>query len=129
MEQKGAVRYDGARVAPLLSLYPKRYYEGRNGKLLEKVYEGSLGLMVASMAGQKALSKEDIDELYPFCATRKESWKMTELVITSSVLISAVIILRFLFRSKISRRARYSLWAVVLLRLLLPFSLFESPSA
>lgn len=31
---------------------------------LDKVYDGSIGLMVASMAGQKALTKEDIDELY-----------------------------------------------------------------
>ncbi len=31
---------------------------------LGKVYDGSIGLMVASMAGQKALTKEDIDELY-----------------------------------------------------------------
>lgn len=31
---------------------------------LSKVYGGSVGLMVASMAGQKALKKEDIDELY-----------------------------------------------------------------
>ena len=31
---------------------------------LSKVYGGSVGLMVASMAGQKGLSKEDIDELY-----------------------------------------------------------------
>ncbi len=31
---------------------------------LHKVYEGSVGMMLASMAGQKALNQEDIDELY-----------------------------------------------------------------
>lgn len=30
---------------------------------LSKVFDGSVGLMVASMAGQKELTKEDIDEL------------------------------------------------------------------
>ncbi len=52
---------------------------------------------------------------------------MTECVITSSVLISALLILRFLFRGKISRRLQYALWGLVLVRLLLPFSLFGSP--
>ena len=30
---------------------------------LSRVYNGSLGLMVSSLAGQKALSKNDVDEL------------------------------------------------------------------
>ena len=30
---------------------------------LSRVYNGSLGLMVSSLAGQKALSKSDVDEL------------------------------------------------------------------
>jgi len=52
---------------------------------------------------------------------------MSEFIITSSVLIAIVIVLRFLFRGKISRRLQYTLWGLVLLRLLMPFSLFESP--
>lgn len=52
---------------------------------------------------------------------------MTECVITSSVLIAVVIALRFLFRKKISQWLQYALWGLVLLRLLMPFSLFTSP--
>ena len=33
-------------------------------QFLNKVYHGSLQLMVSSMAGQKALSQSDIEELY-----------------------------------------------------------------
>lgn len=52
---------------------------------------------------------------------------MTEFLVTSSVLIAAVIILSFLSRGKISRRLRYALWIPVLLRLLMPFPLPGSP--
>ncbi|MDP4110293.1 MAG: M56 family metallopeptidase, partial [Bacillota bacterium] len=52
---------------------------------------------------------------------------MTEFIITSSVLITVLILLRFLFRGKISRRVQYALWGLALLRLLVPFSLFSSP--
>ncbi|GEM_PF-4292220 len=51
---------------------------------------------------------------------------MIETVVTSSVLIAAIIAIRFLTREKIGRRLRYALWGLVLLRLLLPFSLFGS---
>ncbi len=46
--------------------------------------------------------------------------------VSSAILILAALILRFLFRSKLSARARYALWAVVLLRLLLPFSIGQA---
>ena len=46
--------------------------------------------------------------------------------VSSAILILAVLILRFLFRGKLSARARYALWAVVLLRLLIPFSIGQS---
>lgn len=52
---------------------------------------------------------------------------MIECIITSSVLIVTVMVLRFLFQGKISRRLQYALWGLVLLRLLMPFSLYESP--
>lgn len=52
---------------------------------------------------------------------------MIDWVITSSILVAVVIVLRFLFRGKISRRLQYALWGLVLLKLLLPFSLIESP--
>lgn len=45
---------------------------------------------------------------------------MKEILITSSVLILAVIALRFLFQSKVSRRLIYCAWLLVALRLLVP---------
>ncbi|MNO70197.1 Methicillin resistance mecR1 protein [compost metagenome] len=52
---------------------------------------------------------------------------MIETIITSSVLILIIIALRYLLRGRISSRLQYALWALVAVRLLLPFSLFESP--
>lgn len=51
---------------------------------------------------------------------------MTETVITSSVLIFVVILLRTVFKGKIKNRVRYGLWLIVAARLLMPFSLAES---
>lgn len=51
---------------------------------------------------------------------------MTEWITTSSVLIVVVVALRYLLRGKISLRLQYGLWALVLVRLLLPFSIFDS---
>ncbi len=48
---------------------------------------------------------------------------MKEILITSSVLILAVIALRFLFQSKVSRRLIYCAWLLVALRLLVPVQL------
>lgn len=48
---------------------------------------------------------------------------MTEILITSSVLILALLVLRRVFREKISRRTQYALWLLVLARLLIPVSL------
>ena len=52
---------------------------------------------------------------------------MTEWIVTSSVLILAVLVLRFALRGRISLRLQYALWALVLLRLLIPVSFFSSP--
>lgn len=52
---------------------------------------------------------------------------MMEWAVTSSALIAAVILLRAVFRKRIGSKLQYAIWAVVLLRLLLPFSLFQSP--
>ena len=52
---------------------------------------------------------------------------MTELIITSSVLILIVIALRHFLKGKISLRLQYALWALVLMRLLVPVSFFSSP--
>ena len=52
---------------------------------------------------------------------------MKEIIITSSVLILVVLLLRRLLRGKISLRLQYALWVLVLLRLLLPVFPIESP--
>ena len=51
---------------------------------------------------------------------------MTEWIITSSVLVLVVIVLRTVLKGKISLRLQYALWALVLVRLLIPGSLFGS---
>ena len=48
---------------------------------------------------------------------------MKDILITSSVLIGALLVLRQIFRKTISRRVQYALWALVLVRLLVPVSL------
>lgn len=48
---------------------------------------------------------------------------MRDILITSSVLILALLVLRQVFRKTISRRMQYALWGLVLLRLLVPASL------
>lgn len=47
---------------------------------------------------------------------------MKEILLTSSVLILALLALRRLFRHTISRRMQYTLWALVLVRLLVPLN-------
>ena len=54
---------------------------------------------------------------------------MTQWIITSSVLILIITVLRFLLRGKISLKLQYALWGLVLIRLMLPFSVFESPAS
>ena len=48
-------------------------------------------------------------------------------VIPASLMIAAVLAIRFVLRGKISLRLQYALWAVVLVRLLVPCLLFVSP--
>ena len=52
---------------------------------------------------------------------------MLELLISSSVLILVLTILRLVLRDKISARLQYALWLLVLVRLLVPVSFFHSP--
>ena len=47
---------------------------------------------------------------------------MIEWIVSSSVLIAVVILLRTLLKGKISLRLQYALWGLVLLRLLIPVS-------
>ena len=48
---------------------------------------------------------------------------MREILLTSSVLIAALLVLRKAFQKTISRRAQYALWGLVVLRLLVPVNL------
>ena len=52
---------------------------------------------------------------------------MKEVILTASVLILALILFRFLFRTAIPRRVQYALWALVLLRLLVPVQMPALP--
>ena len=52
---------------------------------------------------------------------------MSEWILSSSLLILVIILLRTLLRGKISARVQYALWAVVFVRLLIPAQLFASP--
>lgn len=52
---------------------------------------------------------------------------MIEAVISSSVLITVIILIRTLFKGKIKSSVCYSLWLVAALRLMLPFELASSP--
>ena len=51
---------------------------------------------------------------------------MIEWVVTSSALILLVLLLRAVIKNRVSPRLRYALWALVLLRLLIPGTLWES---
>ena len=66
LAEKGAVRCDASGKCklyyPLLSQEEAEVRERE--QFLRRVYGGSIGMMVASMAEQKALSKADIDDLY-----------------------------------------------------------------
>ena len=51
---------------------------------------------------------------------------MTEWIITSSLLILIVLLVRRIFRGKLSLRLQYALWLVVLVRLLIPGTVFHT---
>lgn len=57
---------------------------------------------------------------------RKGEHKMTAWIISSSVLILGILVLRRALKGKISLRLQYALWLVVLVRLLCPVNFFES---
>lgn len=75
MEEKAAVYYEeGGRARLYYPAINKADASVRETEsFLKKVYDGSLGLMVASLAGQKALTPEDIDELYAILRDAEEA--------------------------------------------------------
>ncbi len=74
MAEKGAVRVEeGGRSKLYHAAIPQAQAAAQEtDRFLHKVYHGSLQLMVSSMAGQNALSKSDIDELYEILRKAEE---------------------------------------------------------
>ena len=66
MEDKGLVRcaVEGRAKHYAPNLPRDRAVRGETLSFLNKVYRGSVGLMVSALAQDKALSKQEIDELY-----------------------------------------------------------------
>ena len=52
---------------------------------------------------------------------------MSEIILTSSVLILVIALLRRVLRGRISSRVQYALWLLAALRLLIPGVLFPAP--
>ena len=77
LEEKGAVRGEvqgRAKVySPLLSQADARQKE--TARFLDRLYGGSLGLMVSSLAGQQALSEADLRALRAILAEAEEKEK------------------------------------------------------
>ena len=77
MEDKGLVLCQtqgrGKRYSPAV---PRgRAARGETRSFLNKVYRGSVGLMVSAMAQDQALSKAEIDELYEILRKAEEGQK------------------------------------------------------
>ena len=74
MEDKGLVRCTvegrGKHYAPAVPREKAARRETRS--FLDKVYQGSVGLMVSAMAQDKALSKQEIEELYEILRRAEE---------------------------------------------------------
>ena len=74
MEDKGLVRCTvegrGKHYTPVVRR--DRAVRGETRSFLNKVYQGSVGLMVSALAQDKALSKQEIDELYEILRKAEE---------------------------------------------------------
>ena len=77
MEDKGLVRCTvegrGKRYTP--AVQRERAVRKETRSFLNKVYQGSVGLMVSALAQDKALSKAEIDELYEILRKAEEGQK------------------------------------------------------
>lgn len=51
---------------------------------------------------------------------------MGEWILTSSIFILLILLIRLVFKKRLAAKVRYGMWLLVLLRLLLPFALFDS---
>ena len=74
MEKKGAVRYEeGPRAKQYYPEVRKEEVAAQETKgFLDKVYEGSLSLMVNSMVSRKQVSREELEELYAILKRAEE---------------------------------------------------------
>lgn len=74
MEDKGLVRCTvegrGKHYTP--AVQREKAVRGETRSFLNKVYRGSVGLMVSALAEDKALSKQEIDELYEILRKAEE---------------------------------------------------------
>ena len=74
LEQKGAVSYTGEgknhRYAPLIRREDACRRETR--ALLDRLYQGSLSLMVSTLTQKQPLSRAEIDELYALLKSAEE---------------------------------------------------------
>ena len=77
MEAKGLIRAQvqgrGKHYFPCVDRQSSARAETRS--FLDRVYRGSVGLMVSAMAEEKALSKEEIDALYEILRQAEEGQK------------------------------------------------------
>lgn len=77
MEEKKAVSFEQVGNAKHFFTLIKRedVAVAETQSFLERIYRGSIGMMVNSMIDQNALSKEDIDELYDILKKAEENKK------------------------------------------------------
>ncbi len=74
LEAKGAVRHeDGERAKRFFPAILREHAVLQETRgFLDRVYEGSLSLMVDAMASSKSLSRKDIEELYEILKKAEE---------------------------------------------------------
>ena len=74
MEEKGLVRcqLQGRTRHYAPAVQRERAVRQETRTFLDKVYHGSVGLMMSAMAQDKALSREEIDELYDILRRAEE---------------------------------------------------------
>ena len=77
MEEKGLVTCElEGRTRHYVPMVERHQAELREtGSFLNKVYRGSLGLMVSAMAQDKGLTREEIDQLYEILKRAEEGGK------------------------------------------------------
>lgn len=77
MEDKGLVLCQTqGRTKHYSSAVPRdRAVRGETRSFLNKVYRGSVGLMMSALTQDRALSKEEIDELYEILRKAEEETK------------------------------------------------------